>query len=67
MSEKSSRDGRRKFLKGMAVTGGGAALVTTASAHQGHDELQPEVEQKTGSQGYHETAHIREYYRKARF
>ena len=67
MSEKSLAEGRRKFLKGMAVAGGGAALAGTVSATQAQVELEPEQTRKAGSQGYHETAHIREYYRKARF
>ena len=67
MSEKSLADGRRQFLKGMAVTGAGAALATTVSATQAHEGPHHELEKKVGSQGYHETAHIREYYRKARF
>ncbi|MDH3714373.1 MAG: twin-arginine translocation signal domain-containing protein [Gammaproteobacteria bacterium] len=68
MSSKSLRTGRRKFLKGAVVTGGGAVLAGIAAGSQA--ELEPQekqVESKPESQGYRETAHVREYYAKARF
>ena len=60
------RDSRRNALKGMAVLGGAAALSTTStsSADSAHLETQ---EKAQVSLGYHETDHIREYYRRARF
>ena len=68
MSSKSLRTGRRRFLKGVAVSGGGAVLAGMAAS--GQAALEPEskqVETKPESQGYRETAHVREYYAKARF
>ena len=68
MSSKSLRSGRRKFLKGMAVTGGGAVLAGVATGGQAAVEPQAKQgEAKPESQGYRETAHVREYYAKARF
>lgn len=60
------RDSRRNALKGMAVLGGAAVLSTTStsSADSAHLETQ---EKAPVSLGYHETDHIREYYRRARF
>ena len=60
---------RRDFLKGMAVAGGGAAVVAStgvALADSGEGATGP-VESPRGSQGYRETAHVRQYYDKARF
>lgn len=58
---------RRKFLKSMALTGGGVAVAVTmgqtaaseneVDGQHGHDE----------PTGYHETQHIRDYYAKAQF
>ncbi len=68
MSSKSLRTGRRKFLKGMAVTGGGAVLAGVATGGQTAVDTQAkQSEAKPESQGYRETAHVREYYAKARF
>lgn len=68
MSSKSLRTGRRQFLKGAVVTGGGAVLAGMAASSQAAQESQEkQVESKPESQGYRETAHVREYYAKARF
>jgi len=61
---------RRLFLKGAAVAGGAAAL-TAVSATTLVDEatpaqLPPDAQEKSASQGYHETQHIRDYYRALR-
>ena len=60
------RESRRNALKGMAALGGAVALSTTStsSADSSHFEMQ---EKAPPSLGYHETDHIREYYRRARF
>lgn len=60
---------RRGFLKSAAVTGGAATVATLGP------QVQADVVEQTGadnqkqasSKGYRETAHIREYYEKARF
>ena len=57
---------RRKFMKSMALTGGGVAMAVTAgqvAAADSHSE-EPVVAPQTG---YHETEHIRNYYAKAGF
>lgn len=68
MSSNSLPTGRRQFLKGVAVTGGGAVLAGLAAG--GQAALEPREKQGESapkSQGYRETAHVREYYAKARF
>ena len=66
--KKSLSSGRRRFLKGLAATGGGAALAGVAASTQAAlDAKQTPAEERPESQGYRVTAHIREYYQKARF
>ena len=63
----SGRDARRKFLKSLALTGGGAAVAVKmggAVAAETGDELEQRSEQP---EGYHLTPHIRDYYAKAQF
>jgi len=68
MSSKSLRTGRRQFLKGVAVSGGSAVLAGMAAGSQAAPEPQEKQgESKLKPQGYRETAHVREYYAKARF
>ena len=61
---------RRIFLKGAAAAGGAAAL-TAASAANLVDEETEEVNNtdavdSKASKGYHETQHIKDYYRTLR-
>jgi nitrous oxide reductase len=61
---------RRMFLKGAAVAGGTAAL-TAVSATGLVDpattaQAAPDATDKTASTGYHETQHIKDYYRALR-
>lgn len=59
-------ESRRKFMKSMALTGGGVAVVATV----GQASAAPaEVEalEQASPMGYHETQHIRDYYAKAQF
>lgn len=63
----SGRESRRKFLKSMALTGGGvavAAAVSPALAQPAEAEAAPARDEPTG---YHETQHIRDYYARASF
>lgn len=65
--DESGPEARRRFLKSMAVTGGG---VVAAVATMGQSAAAAEVEaQPAGAQpeGYHVTQHIRDYYAKAQF
>ncbi len=61
---------RRLFLKGAAAAGGVTALaaVSTASLSDPDtaDNTDPGTAAKPASRGYHETAHIRDYYRTLR-
>ncbi len=67
-SDKGVKRGRRAFLKGAVATG--AATAVAAVLHDG--SVVPEAEAATSkapetkSQGYHETDHVRAYYRTAR-
>jgi len=58
---------RRMFLKGAAVAGGTAALTAvsaTGLVDSAMEEQQtPATTVKSASQGYHETQHIKDYYR----
>lgn len=60
------RTRRRTFLKGIALSGGAAALTCHSGIVLAESEP-PEKADKPVSTGYQLTAHIREYYRKARF
>ncbi len=65
-SRKPWRGQRRDFLKGMAVLGGGAAIAVSTGARAEPPELPGTADAPPGK-GYQETAHVREYYDKARF
>ena len=56
---------RRMFLKGAAVAGGAAALtaVSATGLVEPAAEATPATADKTASKGYHETQHIKDYYR----
>jgi secreted PhoX family phosphatase len=61
---------RRLFLKGVIAAGGATAL-TAVSAHHLADPLEDkqagaDLNPDPVSQGYHETAHIKAYYRTLR-
>jgi nitrous oxide reductase len=61
---------RRMFLKGAAIAGGAAALTAVSAtglvAADTENELPPDATDKTASKGYHETQHIKDYYRSLR-
>jgi len=60
---------RRMFLKGAAVAGGAAALTAVSAAGLVEPAAESDTESdsgaadKTASKGYHETQHIKDYYR----
>lgn len=59
-------ESRRKFMKSMALTGGGVAVAATmGQATAAPMDAEPPAEATTT--GYHETQHIRDYYTKAQF
>lgn len=57
-------NGRRRFLKGLAVAGGATAMVVATGTAVAGPEATPVS--KPAVKGYHETPHIRTYYQKAR-
>lgn len=58
------RSNRRDFLRlaGLGATAGAAAVATGASTDQAEA-----AEASTGSAGYRETAHVKQYYKHAAF
>lgn len=54
---------RRKFLKAAGLAGGAAAVGISATAEANNEA--PPADPKS-SRGYHETEHVRAYYRSAR-
>jgi hypothetical protein len=57
-------NGRRRFLKGLAVAGGATAMVVATGTAVAAPAVSPVS--KPVAKGYHETPHIRTYYQKAR-
>lgn len=64
--DENGQPARRQFLKSMALTGGGVAVVATMSQAAIASEVEVEQTQDT-TEGYHETQHIRDYYARANF
>jgi len=57
---------RRSFLKGVVAAGGATALTTFFAARLVADDTRGTAARKSAvmaSRGYHETDHIRDYYR----
>ena len=62
--DRVTREGRRDFLKGAAVAGGAVTVVAaTAASAAATDVAQPAAD--GAAKGYHETPHIRSYYKTA--
>lgn len=59
-------ESRRKFMKSMALTGGGVAVVATMG-QAAAAPVEAEAPVEAAAAGYHETQHIRDYYNKAQF
>lgn len=59
-------ESRRKFMKSMAMTGGGVAVVA-GMGQAAAAPLEVEAPAEEAASGYHETQHIRDYYAKAQF
>lgn len=61
---------RRIFLKGAAAAGGAAALTAASAANLIDEEAEeltsPDAMENKTSKGYHETQHIKDYYRTLR-
>lgn len=67
----TTRQGRRRFLKGVMAVGGTTVLVAVgreAMVDAEPEEVLSQAEELPQTQqGYHVTAHIESYYDKARF
>lgn len=68
MSRKSPTytEGRRTFLKRFAAAGGASAAVVIAGGTAAAAPTEEVGPAKAELRGYHETPHIRTYYKKAR-
>lgn len=64
MAEKKKLE-RREFLKDAAAVGGAVAL-GMATGEATASVVAPAEVKKTGAKGYHETQHVRDYYKSAR-
>jgi len=67
--QREAQQSRRTFLRNSALAGGAAAVAAvTNGAVAVTDSQESAVERhEQPAKGYRETAHIREYYEKARF
>lgn len=61
----AEENGRRRFLKGIAMASGATAMAVATGASVAAPEALP-VSKPSKLKGYHETPHIRNYYQKAR-
>jgi nitrous oxide reductase len=62
MNEKSSKLSRRAFLLSASV-GGAAGAVALVAKRKAPLEAAPVADDKRGTRGYQETAHVQNYYR----
>ncbi|QIT54762.1 twin-arginine translocation signal domain-containing protein [Aquisalimonas sp. 2447] len=59
---------RRRFLRGVAMTGGAAVFAAgTGGAFAAETDTAEAPRETEGKAGYHETKHIRDYYQRADF
>jgi hypothetical protein len=66
MRKKQHDDDRREFLKQMALGGGAVAVAAVSGGTLAAPESEPrKAAEPAQPKGYHETDHIREYYRTA--
>lgn len=57
---------RRTFLKNVAAAGGAAAALTVTGKVAATDAVSQPADSKPREKGYHETRHIKTYYKTAR-
>lgn len=67
VKDQGAKVSRRGFLKGAAMVSGAAAASTLSTGASAGVTQSTEAEKPEQARGYHVTAHIREYYEKARF
>lgn len=66
MKKSKFKSDRRQALRGLATTPALAAAAVASSQAQAAGTVEP-VAEKPEQKGYHETQHIRDYYRSASF
>ena len=66
-SNESRATSRRRFLRGVAVTGGAAVFAAGAGGYVAGADGDGEDNPTGGKIGYQESEHVREYYRRADF
>ena len=67
VKDQGAKMSRRGFLKGAAVVSGAAAASALSQGAGAEVTPKTQATQPEKAKGYRETAHIREYYAKARF
>lgn len=69
MSDERNNEARRHFLKGVLVGGGAAVAAIAAGGAIAAPDTRPKPATAPQAQpkGYHETAHVRDYYKTAQF
>ncbi len=65
--DESGRDARRRFLKSMALTGGGVAVAVKLGQAAAATEPEGQAAVDKATEDYHVTQHIRDYYARAQF
>jgi hypothetical protein len=60
---KQFKSDRRRALRGLATTPALAAAAVATNAHAAPEAVTPQAPKQ--SKGYHETKHVRDYYRSA--
>ncbi|NGP54019.1 twin-arginine translocation signal domain-containing protein [Thioalkalivibrio sp. XN8] len=66
LKAKAETNGRRRFLKGIAMAGGATAVAMATGNAVAAPVVEAPVSKPEPSKGYHETPHIRTYYQRAR-
>jgi nitrous oxide reductase len=59
-------NGRRRFLKGLAMASGATAVAVATGTAVAAPQMDAPVSKPDTAKGYHETPHIRTYYQRAR-
>lgn len=66
LKAKVETNGRRRFLKGIAMASGATAVAMATGNAVAAPMVEAPVSKPETSKGYHETPHIRTYYQRAR-
>ena len=66
LKAKVETNGRRRFLKGLAMASGATAVVVATGTAVAAPQMDAPVSKPETAKGYHETPHIRTYYQRAR-